>query len=1032
MKKTLIIIITLFVFLIGYAQNTQNQDFQNFQKAFPKTPIAPTTYSFIREGEIPISEFSGSINFKLNLYNIESGEIKVPIDLTYVGGNGIKVNEEASWVGLGWNLTLPTITQIVNDYDDLHRTGFIRPDYFSSSPIPSYFFTPVGSYFEFPSSNITPPTMPSNLNGVKISLNNYCYYNGFQTKKEDISSFTFDSEPDYFSLNLFGKSIKFISKISPNNQLYFECLNQTYIKIELLTNDNFKIIDNNGVVYFFENKEQINFSTNSSWGISNRNWVVTKINFNNKFVVFNYDSININNLPEVSQRYNKTMSSITHRWNTVLSMNGQVKQLQNFGESNNQQSIDDISTINGNSLLNKAVTYTNQNYLILRNINFDKGSIVFETSNRLDSDQKKLDKIILRDLKDSLVKEIKFNYDYFESNTVNCNCNNQYPYFTNNTSPLIYSVNGDYLNKRLKLNSVNNFEEKSYNFEYNITQLPRKCSTAKDYWGYYNGKSSNTSFIPNPIHFPGKEYIGNNGNDLNSELFFCKAGILEKIIYPSGGNSHFEYELNSADNFFWENNSNLIINGSGLRVKNVANFDFDEKLLTKKEFTYTNGKSNISKSFFQTRNLKTILNFVPPDLYWQSETIYNIETIDNNSYIISPGFDGVNSVGYEYVETKELDGFGNSNGKTQIKYYNFPNTPFVVVGQCFPMPSISNKSNENGNPLTKKIYDKNNILLKQEDYEYNFYKSNIDYGVKVQSIGLEIRLSHPVGIYYGEQLSYSYDEYNYCDASLYGCYPIYSYETRLLSKTETDYFNSNPFSKVTTYSYNNRRFLQHESFESSDHTILSKEYFYSSDRLNEPNMSSLSLVNNNFSEIVESNSYRNGDQLYRFKTNYAKDVTTSNLILPKEVFSNKGYNSLERKVVYDSYDSNGNITQYTQENGIPVTIIWGYSNTLPIAKIENVLFSNIQNSISYIQNSSINDTEAVFLSNLNSFRSTILAQYPSCNITTFTHKPLIGVSTITDAKGDKATYFYDNYNRLLNVKDKNDNIISQNLYHFKN
>jgi hypothetical protein len=197
-------------------------------------------------------------------------------------------------------------------------------------------------------------------------------------------------------------------------------------------------------------------------------------------------------------------------------------------------------------------------------------------------------------------------------------------------------------------------------------------------------------------------------------------------------------------------------------------------------------------------------------------------------------------------------------------------------------------------------------------------------------------------------------------------------------------------------------------------------------------MSTLSLVNNNFSEIIESNSYRNGDQLYRFKTNYAKDATTSNLILPKEVFSNKGNNYLERKVVYDSYDSIGNITQYTQENGIPVTIIWGYSNTLPIAKIENVLFSNIQNSMSTIQNSSVNDTEAVFLSNLNSFRSAILLQYPSCNITTFTHKPLIGVSTITDVKGDKATYFYDNYNRLLNVKDKNDNIISQNLYHFKN
>jgi YD repeat-containing protein len=52
-------------------------------------------------------------------------------------------------------------------------------------------------------------------------------------------------------------------------------------------------------------------------------------------------------------------------------------------------------------------------------------------------------------------------------------------------------------------------------------------------------------------------------------------------------------------------------------------------------------------------------------------------------------------------------------------------------------------------------------------------------------------------------------------------------------------------------------------------------------------------------------------------------------------------------------------------------------------------------------------------------------------ITTYTHIPLIGVSTITDPKGDKITYTYDAANRLQNVKDKNDNILSENEYHYK-
>jgi hypothetical protein len=53
-------------------------------------------------------------------------------------------------------------------------------------------------------------------------------------------------------------------------------------------------------------------------------------------------------------------------------------------------------------------------------------------------------------------------------------------------------------------------------------------------------------------------------------------------------------------------------------------------------------------------------------------------------------------------------------------------------------------------------------------------------------------------------------------------------------------------------------------------------------------------------------------------------------------------------------------------------------------------------------------------------------------ITTITYKPLIGVSTITDTKGDKQTYHYDSFNRLQFVKDSSGNILSENEYHYKN
>jgi YD repeat-containing protein len=45
--------------------------------------------------------------------------------------------------------------------------------------------------------------------------------------------------------------------------------------------------------------------------------------------------------------------------------------------------------------------------------------------------------------------------------------------------------------------------------------------------------------------------------------------------------------------------------------------------------------------------------------------------------------------------------------------------------------------------------------------------------------------------------------------------------------------------------------------------------------------------------------------------------------------------------------------------------------------------------------------------------------------------PLIGVSTITDPKGEKMTYTYDSLGRLQFVKDNRGNILAENLYNYK-
>ena len=53
-------------------------------------------------------------------------------------------------------------------------------------------------------------------------------------------------------------------------------------------------------------------------------------------------------------------------------------------------------------------------------------------------------------------------------------------------------------------------------------------------------------------------------------------------------------------------------------------------------------------------------------------------------------------------------------------------------------------------------------------------------------------------------------------------------------------------------------------------------------------------------------------------------------------------------------------------------------------------------------------------------------------VTTYTYDPLIGVTSITDTRGETFFYEYDSLNRLLYIKDAQGNILKENKYNYKN
>lgn len=62
-------------------------------------PTAPTAASLGKYGDIPVNLSTGQVPIEIPLFEIASGGLHVPITLRYHSG-GVKVREEASWVGL--------------------------------------------------------------------------------------------------------------------------------------------------------------------------------------------------------------------------------------------------------------------------------------------------------------------------------------------------------------------------------------------------------------------------------------------------------------------------------------------------------------------------------------------------------------------------------------------------------------------------------------------------------------------------------------------------------------------------------------------------------------------------------------------------------------------------------------------------------------------------------------------------------------------------------------------------------------------
>ena len=478
----------------------------------PKTIPTPNSASLGEYGAIPVGYYTGIPNVSIPLYELELDGVKFPLSLSYYA-SGVKVAQEASWVGMGWSLNAGgCITRSVQGWDDFGST-------------------PMGYFWD---SN--PPQATGNNDITQIPSATE------RQKYENMQNNLVDPEPDIFYFNFGGHSGKFFDqRSSESGSSRPKAIVQTpdcYLDMVYDLNK-WIVTDGNGFKFYFGTKEvsrvrsiQADNQCNSySYFLQHKNLAATHEPQPDITSAWYLDSI-------VSPNRHKL--AFTYAIEETVTPMGMQESA--FGL---------LQLVQGDPYIGcpqkqvyASYSYSMNKQAVLKSITGTNLTVDFTGEARADVEPRyaaskptRLARISIRNNR-SLVKEFKFGYFYT-------------------------GTQNNYDNCRLFLNSVQEVGTDGstgscYTMGYDNGVLPAKTSTDVDHWGYYTtpatGMASNcwgtdverdnsysTLIPPTTVNYgsTAKVFYGHNRNSNASKMCY---GILKSIKYPTGGQTNFTFE----------------------------------------------------------------------------------------------------------------------------------------------------------------------------------------------------------------------------------------------------------------------------------------------------------------------------------------------------------------------------------------------------------------------------------------------------------------------------------------------------------
>jgi len=470
--------------------------------------------------------YNGTVDDNITLYEIKVKQFSLPITLSH-NYNGLKPAENASWVGLGWNLRVGgSISSKINGKYDDDSNGFYNISHNLNIPDPIK-----------DASNFN--LFISNLDNNKLTM--------FADGK-------WDAAPDAMMLSTNNISSDFI-RLKDGS---YATIPFRPIQITNPASDQYRVTDESGNTYYFGKLTQDDTngieksSTNIAVGMDGdsndshqevNSYVLRKIQLvTGENIVFNYVYENVWYEPaDTETKYIFNMLGGTY---TVGS--GTLK----------------------SQMLQYVNTQTYHSFCRLSSIETPFEKIYFHSEtlrNDLNSsDSYRLNGIEIEDVNNKTVKGWSFYYSYMGN--------------TNNYSTC-----------RLMLDSIADFgvipsnHKSSYGFTYiRSTDIPPYDTKSIDHWGYYNGVSNET-LIP-------KSIVNSRYNDLFLEYgvggdrepnkIYSRIGLLTNIRLPTKGNVIYEYEPNTYNLKELVYDNVQVIAAAG--VKKKVNIAVDTLVLTER------------------------------------------------------------------------------------------------------------------------------------------------------------------------------------------------------------------------------------------------------------------------------------------------------------------------------------------------------------------------------------------------------------------------------------------------------------------